>query len=73
MHASLPCLSRRWLTLEAAAGKVKPSSTEYLGGRDLTQYLFDTAKASNISVMRTLIGSADDSDNFVLQTAPGKL
>ena len=52
---------------------VKPSSTEYLGGRDLIQYLFDTAKASNISVMRTLIGSADDSDDFVLQTAPGKL
>lgn len=62
----------RWLTLEAAAGNEKPSSTEYLGGRNLTQYLFDSAKASNITVMRTLMGSADDSTGFLLQTAPGK-
>ncbi|KAL3133319.1 hypothetical protein ABBQ38_007197 [Trebouxia sp. C0009 RCD-2024] len=60
-----------WLTLEAAAGNEKPSSTEYLGGRNLTQYLFDSAKASNITVMRTLMGSADDSTGFLLQTAPG--
>jgi len=62
----------RWLTLEAASNQLHPDNTAYLGGRDLIQYLFATAQASNITVIRTLAGSADDSDDFVLQTAPGK-
>lgn len=61
----------RWLTLEAASNQLHPDTTAYLGGRDLIQYLFATAQASNITVIRTLAGSADDSDDFVLQTAPG--
>ncbi|KAA6420119.1 MAG: mannan endo-1 [Trebouxia sp. A1-2] len=60
-----------WLTLEAASNQLHPDTTAYLGGRDLIQYLFATAQASNITVIRTLAGSADDSDDFVLQTAPG--
>ncbi|DBA97559.1 hypothetical protein WJX77_001628 [Trebouxia sp. C0004] len=60
-----------WLTLEAASNQLHPDNTAYLGGRDLIQYLFATAQASNITVIRTLAGSADDSDEFVLQTAPG--
>ncbi len=62
----------RWLTLEAASNQLHPDNTAYLGGRDLIQYLFATAQASNITVIRTLAGSADDSDDFVLQTAPGE-
>ena len=61
----------RWFTLEAAAGILKPNTIDYLGGRNLSQYLFDTAMASNISVIRFIGGSANDADEFKLQTAPG--
>lgn len=61
-----------WFTLEAAAGILNPDSTSYLGGRNLSQYLFDTAMASNISVIRFIGGSANDADDFKLQTAPGE-
>ena len=70
-HVSRIVFCCRWFTLEAAAGILKPNSMDYLGGRNLSQYLFDTAMASNISVIRFIGGSANDADEFKLQTAPG--